>query len=293
MSTSINRLSTICTLLFFAFISLPVLAQADQLNIAGATTTKPLVEEASKDFIKTHPDVKFVVGIGGSARGIELAGKGEVQIGMSCRNPNDKEKGQYPDLKVTQIGIDANGIIVHNSNPVEKITAQQVRDIYMGKITNWKELGGNDAPIVLLSVHPKHSSYEVFTNYFKIDGKCDANIAHFKAKGDADYSSAAVPTFDSTSELTAAMLTKPNAIGFCSVGATLAMTAKGAPLKLLSLDGVPATEATVVDGTYPLPRPLLLMTKGEPTGSVKEFINFMLSDAGRTLLKNKGFFIPK
>jgi phosphate transport system substrate-binding protein len=271
----------------------PAMVQGQQLSFAGATTMKPLVEEASKDFGKQNPNVKFVVGIGGSARGVELAGKGEIQIGMSCRDPNAKEKGAYADLKVYKIGIDANGMIVHGSNSVQKITAEQIRKIYTGKITNWKELGGNDAPIVLISVMPKHSSFEVFLDYFKLEGKWEANVAYFKEKGAAEFSTLGVPTVEATSDLTAAMITKPNGMGFCSVGAALALATKGAPLKLLDLDGVAATEENVVNNSYPLPRPLLLLTKGEPSGPAKDFIDYMMGVSGRTLLKSKGFFVPK
>jgi phosphate transport system substrate-binding protein len=266
---------------------------AQQLSFAGATTMKPIVDEAAKDFGKNNPDVKFVVGIGGSARGVELAGKGEIQIGMSCRDPNEKEKAAYPDLKVFKTGIDANGVIVNSANPVQKITAEQVRQIYTGVITNWKELGGNDAPIVVISVLPKHSSFEVFQDFFKLEGKTEANMAHFKVKGQPDFASLEVPMVEKTGDLTAALITKPNGIGFCSVGATLMLAAKGAPLKLLDLDGVAATEANIVGGTYPLPRPMLLLTKGEPTGPAKNFIDYMLGEPGKIIMKNKGFFIPK
>jgi phosphate transport system substrate-binding protein len=266
---------------------------AAPLNVAGASTTKPVVEEASKEFCKQKPDVSFIVGVGGSARGIELAGKGEVQIGMSCRMPNDKEKAAYPELKVHQIGTDANGIVVHASNPVQKITAEQVRNIYTGKITNWKELGGNDAPIVLLSVAPKHSAYEVFLEYFKLEGKWENNVASFKEKGAADYPPVKVPTVDTTNELTASLTTKPNGIALASVGAVLALSAKGAPLKMCDLEGVPATEENILSGKYPLPRPMLLLTKGDPDGAVKEFINYMTTEPGQKLMKSKGFFVPK
>lgn len=287
-----TKLMFVCAIVGMVLI-VATAAEAQQLSIAGATTTKPIVEEASKDFVKQNPNVKFVVGIGGSARGIELAGKGEIQIGMSCRDLNSKEKEAYPDLKVYKMGIDANGMIVHGTNPVRKITADQVRQIYTGKITNWKELGGNDTSIVLVSVMPKHSSFEVFQDYFKLEGKWESNVARFKEKGTADFATLGVPTVESTSDLVASMITKPNALAFCSVGATLAMAAKGAPVKLLDLDGVAATEENILNNSYPLPRPLLLLTKGEPTGSTKDFIDYMMGVPGRTLLKSKGFFVPK
>lgn len=293
MRSLANTFVAISVLLAASIVLTPALVHGAPLSVAGASTTKPIIEEASKDFCKNHADVQFVVGAGGSARGVELAGKGEVQIGMSCRLPNDKEKSAYPDLVVTQIGTDANGILVHASNPVQKITAAQVRDIYTGKITNWKDLGGNDAPIVLMSVAPKHSAYEVFLDYFKLDGKWESNKACFKAKDAADYPSVTVPTVDTTNELTAAMVTKPNGIALASVGAVLALSAKGAPLKLCDLEGVPATEENVLNGTYPLPRPMLLLTKGEPAAAVKDFIDYMKTEPGRKLLQSKGFFVPK
>jgi phosphate transport system substrate-binding protein len=293
MRTVVLHFVAFSALLGLAICLTPATVRGEQLSVAGATTTKPIIEEATKDFGKQNPDVKFVVGIGGSARGVELAGKGEVQIGMSCRLPNDKEKTAYPDLVVHQIGTDANGFMVHGSNPVQKITAEQARNIYTGKIANWKELGGNDAPIVLIMLSPKHSSYEVFLDYLKLDSKWENNTACFKAKDAANYSSVTVPTVDSTSDLTASMVTKPNGIGFGSVGAVLALAAKGAPLKMCDLEDVPANEETILSGAYPLPRPMLLLTKGEPTGAVKNFIDYMKNETGKKLMISKGFFVPK
>jgi phosphate transport system substrate-binding protein len=285
--------SSVWSLTLVALVIAPAFVQAQQVNIAGASTMKPLLEDAARDFTKSHAGVKFAIGAGGSAKGIELAGKGEVQIGTTCRHLNANDKSQYADLVEHQIGVDANGVMLNTANPVQKLTAEQVRGIYTGKITNWKEVGGNDAAIVLLSFSPKHSSYEVFLEYFKLDGNWANGKVSFKEKGAGDFSATTIPTVDATADLTASLITKPNGIAFGSVGAALAMASKGAPLKLAELDGVPATEASVLDGSYPLPRPLSLLTKGEPSGTAKEFLDYLKSDAGQNLLKSKGFFVPK
>lgn len=280
--------SVVCLLASYAIVAI-----AGQLTITGAPTMKPVVDEGCKEFAKINPDVKIVVGIGGTAHGYTTTGKGESQIGMVTRLPTEKEKSECPDFQTRILAVDGTAIAVHASNPVKNITREQMAGICTGKITNWKELGGADSPILFTCPLPKLAFYEVLTAYFKVEGKLDGTTIVFKDKDAKDYASVQFPTVDSTSNGLAAIVTKPNGITVTSVGAALALAAKGAPVKLLDLDGSAATEANVVSGSYPLPRKLMFVTKGEPKDDAKSFIDFMCDGPGKILVKKYGFFENK
>jgi len=136
------------------------LQAGEQIKIAGSTTVKPIVDQAVETFGKTHADAEFVVGAGGSGQGIKLVGAGNVHIGMASRNLNVAEKVEFPDLVATKIGLDGIVFVVHGQNPVKSLTTAQAKDIFTGKITNWKEIGDNDAPIVLITATNKHGTYD-------------------------------------------------------------------------------------------------------------------------------------
>jgi phosphate transport system substrate-binding protein len=268
---------------------------AGQLNIAGSTTVKPIVDKAAEAYQKLHPETQFAVGAGGSGQGIKLAGSGEVQIGMSSRDLKSEEKTQYPNLNSVKIGLDGIAIVVNAANPVKQITAQQVVDVYTGKITNWKDLGGQDAPITLISVNKKHGTLDGFAENFKLETKCDGNEAgvpmYFKTKGTGDYSATSATTVDGNKSVLAAIVTQPNAIAFASLGAVQVLAAKGAAVKALDLDGVTATEANVVDGKYTFQRTLYVLTNGAPTGDIDSFVKFLTSNEGQAIVKSLDFIV--
>jgi len=121
------------------FATLPVDAEAKTLTVAGSSTVRPIVDQAVKEFGKNHPDTKFIIGGGGSGHGVKSAGKGEVAIGMASRAMKDSEKTEYPNVKPIKIAADGVGIVLHKKNPVTSLTEDQVRDIFTGKITNWRK----------------------------------------------------------------------------------------------------------------------------------------------------------
>ena len=266
-------------------LALPATVQAQQISVAGSTTVKPIVDVAVKEFNKTHSDAKFVVGAGGSGQGIQAIGKGNVQIGMSSRPMKDEEKAMFSGVVATQIGTDGVALLVHNNNPVKSITAQQVVDVFTGKITNWKELGGNNAPIVLVTPNSKHGTFDAFIEHFKLEGKAQGDGIAFNLKG-KNGSGPVAMAVDGSKPVLAAMMTQPNAISYVSLGSALAMAAKGAPIHMLDLNNVAATEANVLSGSYSLQRPLLLLTNGNPGGVVKEFVTFTCGTEGQQIVKS-------
>jgi len=125
--------------------------ESKTLSLAGSTTVEPIASKAAGVYMEKHPDVKVTVQGGGSGTGIKMVGEGTVDIGNASRKIKDKEKDLYPDLVGTIIAYDGIAIVVHPSNPVENLTKQQLQDIYAGKITNWKEIGGEDREIVVVT----------------------------------------------------------------------------------------------------------------------------------------------
>ena len=226
------------------------LVSAEQITVAGSTTVKPIVDKAVLEYQKTHADIQFAVGAGGTGQGVKLAGGGEVQIGMASRTLKPEEKAAFPDLVAKKIGLDGIALVVHGENPVKQITTQQAKDVFTGKITNWKELGGNDAPIELISPNEKHGTFDGFREHFGLEFKSDGSTVHFKNKGDAAFSTTGAAAVDGNKPALAAVVMQPNGLGYVSLGAAAEISAKGAPVKMLDLDLVTPSEANVLNGKY-------------------------------------------
>ncbi|RMF99726.1 MAG: phosphate ABC transporter substrate-binding protein, partial [Planctomycetota bacterium] len=258
------------------------------------TTVQPIVEKAAAEFRKEHPDVQFAIGGGGSSHGVKAAASGEVVIGAASRELKESEKTEYPDLVVTTIAEDGIAMIVNAKNPVKEITKEQVQAIYTGKITNWKELGGNDQPIFVVGKEEGHSTLELFLEYFDLEaenagkaGKYSTMV--YRKEGDSEFASVKVLAIGSNSEEIAQVILKPNAIAYVSIGTAESVAAKSGRIRLLALDGVEASVENVANHTYPLRRPLNLLTKGEPQGIVKQFIDFMLGKQGQQVVVDQEF----
>ncbi|MHB8810522.1 MAG: phosphate ABC transporter substrate-binding protein [Desulfobulbaceae bacterium] len=269
-------------------------AQAEEtITTAGSSTIHPIVDAAAKAFKANHPEVNFVVGGGGSSHGVKAAGTGEVQLGQCSRFLKDKEMQEYPDLVPFKIGLDGVAVIVNTDNGLTSITKEQVQDIYTGKVTNWKELGGKDTPIILVSKEEGRSTLELFQEYFNLETKeveeAGKKMTVHKRKGDTEFSTVKATIIGANKEAIAAVATKPNAIAYVSVGTAQEIAKKGASIRLLDLDGVPATIENVGNETYPFRRPLHVVTKGQPQGKLKEFVDFLLSTEGQKIVESLEF----
>jgi phosphate transport system substrate-binding protein len=279
--------------LLVLFMAATIAHGQEKITTAGSSTIFPIVQDAAKAFKQTHPDVAFVVGGGGSSHGVKAVGLNEVNIGQASRDVKESEMKQFPNLIPYKIGLDGVAVIVSSANPLNAITKKQVQDIYTGKITNWKELGGDDAPIQLITKEEGRSTLELFLHYFDLESKeigTGANkITVHKTKEDADFSTAEASLIGANNEAIAKVITKTNAIAYVSIGTAQEIAHKGGKVKLLDLDGVKATIDNVANETYPLRRPLHVVTNGEPKGAVKEFIDFLLSEDGQKIVKSHEF----
>lgn len=224
------------------------------LKIAGSTSVYPLVVEVAEEFEKKNPDLNVEVQAGGSNVGIQSVLTGAVQIGMSSRDLTDEELKE--GLKPITIAYDCIAVIVNPDNPVENLTLEQLKGIYTGKITNWKELGGKDKKIVVVNRDEASGTREAFE-------KLVLNGEEFTDTAIVQPGTGQVKSFVASNE---------DAIGYISFGVL------DSSVKALKVDGYEPSIENIRNGNYRISRKLYLLTKGEPKGLAEKFIDFTLSD---------------
>lgn len=235
------------------------------IQIAGSTSVQGLSEELAAEFMARNPGVKINVSGGGSGAGIKSAQNGTVDIGASSRELKPEEK-QVHEFVIAKDGI---AIIVHPDNEVEDMTLEQLRRIFAGKITNWQELGGQDAPIMLVVREEGSGTRDAFEEIVMGEGSKILDQALVQ---------------NSTGAVRTAVAGNPDAIGFISVGML------SDEVKALAIDGVEPSAENIVDGSYKIARPFLYLTKEEPQGLVKAFIEFVLSPDEQSIVGES--FVP-
>lgn len=244
-------------------------AAQNRLVLAGSSTLAPLVSELARQFRLVHPEVAIEVRAGGSQVGVNDAREGRADIGMVSRALHADEK----ELFAFTIARDGVALVVHKDNPVREIGRARAVAALTGRVNNWRELGGADAPIRLVSRSSNHASLEIISGFFGL-GSNDIKATAMVADNDAALRAAAADR---------------NALTFFSVGLAEREAERGTPIKSLALDGVPATGAAIRDGRYPLARPLNLVTRAIPTGAARAFIEFALSAAATKAIEQHDF----
>jgi phosphate transport system substrate-binding protein len=254
-----------------AFMLVASAAFADTtIKIDGSTTVLPIMQKVVEAYMKAHPDVKISVSGGGSGNGIKALIDGATDIAMASRAMKDKEIDLAKSKKVApnQIvcAIDAIVPVVNPANPLSAITLAQLKDLYTGKITAWKDLGGA-GPVVVISRDTSSGTYETWE--------------HLVMKKDRVFPGALMQA--SNGAVVQAVSKNKNAIGYVGVGYLDATT------KPLTVDGVKPTAENAKTKKYPIARELYLYTNGAPAGAVKGLIDFMLGSEGQKLVKEAGF----
>lgn len=241
------------------------------LVITGSSTVAPLTAEIANRYEAEHPGVRIDVQTGGSSRGIADARSKVADIGMVSRSLKSEES----DLTANEIAKDGITVILHGDNPVKSLTDEQIIGIYTDKINNWQEVGGKDAPITVVNKAEGRSTLELFADYFKLkttDIKADTII------GDNEQGIKTVAG-------------NPNAIGYVSVGAAEYNAENNTPIKLLPVNGVEASIETVGNGTFPISRPLNLVTLGTPQRLSQDFVKFAQSSQVKDIVEEQ-YFVP-
>ncbi len=243
----------------------------ETIVIKGSTTVLPVAQVTSETYMKLHPGVNISLSGGGSGNGIKALIDGSTSIANSSRFIKDKEvklaqeKGVYPVPH--RVAIDAIVPIVHPDNPVADLSVEQLSLIYQGKITNWKEVGGKDLQIVVVSRDTSSGTYEVWEE--KVLHK-----AKVSPKAQLQASNGAVVQTVSKNRY---------AIGYIGLG-YLNDSVRG-----LTVNGIEATAASALSGAYLIARPLFMFTSGWPAGVVADFITFVVSKDGQELVRKEGF----
>ncbi|MGD9224819.1 MAG: phosphate ABC transporter substrate-binding protein [Desulfobacteraceae bacterium] len=236
------------------------------LKISGGTAHIPVMKVAAQKIMTAHADIKISIAGGGSGVGIKQVGEGLVDIGNSGRKPSETELKKY-SLKMHQWAIDGVGVVVNPNNPVKSLTTANLKDIYAGKLTNWKALGGPDKTINLYTRDKASGTRAVFWKKALSKGDISAK-AHF------------VP---SNGAMKTAIAQDPYAIGYVSVGH---IDKSVAPV---SLDGVVPTLDNVKQGKYKVARGLYSNTRGDTGALAQKFIDYLYSAEGQKIVAEKGF----
>ncbi len=241
--------------------------------INGSTSVQPLAQELAQIFQETRSYATIDIQGGGSGTGIKSAADGVVDIGMSSRGLKEEEKS----LKEYVIATDGIGVIINPGNGVEDLSSEQIKKIYIGEITDWAEVGGNPGKITVVTREEGSGTRGAFIELTGLEVK----------EGDdkVDKTTVNAITQGSTGGVITTVSSDPNAIGYASFGSVQGNT----EVKIIKVDGEECSEENINSGAYKISRPFLMLTKDEPTGLAKEFMNFILNEEGQELVVSKGY----
>jgi phosphate transport system substrate-binding protein len=240
---------------------------ARSIKVKGSTTVLPIAQAVAEAWMRAHPRDSIMVEGGGSGVGIAALIDGTCDIATSSRTLKDEEKQK--GLISHEIALDAVCVIVHPSNPVEGLTLEQVKRIFKGEITNWSEVGGPNLKIVVYTRESTSGTYETFES--KVMARENITLRAL--------------TKTSNGEMVQAISGNPNGIGYVGIG----YLPQARDIKVLKINGVTPTPETVRNGTYPISRFLYMITKGQPEGLAKDFIDFVKSPEGQKIVEEQGF----
>ncbi|OHD64287.1 MAG: hypothetical protein A2176_01415 [Spirochaetes bacterium RBG_13_51_14] len=237
------------------------------ITAAGSTAFQPFAEKLADQFMAANPDINVIIQGGGSAVGIQSALSGAANIGMADLVILPPEAKALVSSFVARDGI---VMIVNPKNQVKGLTLQQIRDIYNGKVENWKDVGGGDNPITVVSREAGSGTRSSF----------ETIVENIKLKKEAVVQ-------DSNGTVRETVANDANAIGYISHGLI------NDKIRPLAINGIACTTEEILKGRYILVRPIFLLTRGAPVGDVKMFIDYILSKEGQDTIKANGLIPAK
>ncbi|RPI14559.1 MAG: phosphate ABC transporter substrate-binding protein [Ignavibacteriae bacterium] len=252
------------------------------ITIKGSDTMVHLMSTLAEEFMKKTPGAQVSITGGGSGTGIAALLNGTTDICASSRDMQEKEKKQAQEKNINPvektIAYDGIAIVVHPENPVKEFTLEQIKKIYTGAYTNWKEVGGPDQPISILSRESNSGTYVFFQEH---------------VLNKEDYAKS-VRLMSASSAIIQTVTEDKWSIGYVGLGYTKDAKVKILPVKKdANSPAVSASHETVLNKTYSIARPLYLYFNGEPTGNSKIFLEFCESPEGQKIVEETGYITLK
>lgn len=233
------------------------------VNVIGSTSIQPFAEFLAEEFCKARLGRNVDVQGGGSTAGLQALASGIADIAMCSRSLTDEEAALFTPITIARDGL---AVVVHPENPVNELTLQQIRQLFSGKMSNWKDVGGRDVPVRLIMREEGSGTREAFTSLAMAKARVSRKALVQESNG-------------AVKEL---VRHDPAAVGYMSLGLV------GHELKALSVDGVTPTVEEVQAGRYRLSRPFLFVVKPASRQEAREYVDFVLSDEGQRLLEMEG-----
>lgn len=247
-----------------------------RLSIKGSDTMVVLAQRLAEGYMRAHEGSTIEVSGGGSGTGIAALLNGTTDIANMSRPLSAREREQLSSqgqaAVETPVALDALAVYVHESNPARSLTIEQLREIFTGRVTRWSELGGADAPIVLYSRENNSGTYAYFKEHV-LEGRDFAQNAQ---------------TLPGTSAVINAISRDPNGIGYGGIGYGTGV--KALPVAAPGGEPVEPTMENATSGRYPLSRNLFMVTRGEPQGMARQFIDWVRGQEGQSLVDQVGFY---
>ena len=241
------------------------------ISLAGSTSMEKVCEALMEGFMEKYPDVTVTTEYTGSGAGLESLTAGSVDIGNSSRHVKDEEKSKGAVENV--IALDGIAVIIDTANTVTEISKDDLTKIYAGEIKNWSELGGSDSAIVVIGRENGSGTRDAFEELLGMKDKC-----------------LYAQELDSTGGVLAKVASTEGAIGYVSLDVV------DSSVTAVKLDGVEATEANILAGTYALQRPFVMATKGEISAQndlVKAWFDYISSDEGKEIIRSVGLIVSE
>jgi len=251
--------------------------QRQTIKISGSTTVLPIVQKAADEYMASHPDADIQVSGGGSGVGIQAIGAKTVDIGISSREVTKAEMAKYPAFVVTTVAQDGIAVVVNPANEIQYITLDQIKDIYLGKITKWTQITGANVPgtnnqIVIIG----RDSASGTRAYF--DESVLLKTTPTKIMLEKNSNGAVLQTIAQT----------PGSIGYVSIG-FVSRDVKPLPIWYNFDKIVAPTLENVKSKSYPVSRDLYVITNGQPAGLAGDFITYLLSPEGQKIVADEGY----
>lgn len=249
-----------------------VAGDANSIVVDGSTTVGPIAKAFAEYYMGKHPSVNITVSESGSGNGAKSLINAACDVATMSRPMKNSEKKAAQEAGILPIeqtvAMDGLAVIVHPSNPCANLSIQQIVDIYTGKISNWRELGGPDQKIVVISRDTNSGTYECFNTLV---------LKEAKLKGGAEY-------VGSSGAVRQRVMSTAGAVGYVGLAFTEGV-------KVVRVNGTEPTPATVTDKTYPIARPLYMYTNGRPAEGTPlyDFVNLCVTVEGKRIVADTGF----